>query len=304
MSEHQAAPADNPKHVAARRRPLSAPAAEMLVTLVDEGMIALTSSQISGGTFIELYKMAEARSVDSKALPFDCNRTAFDALYSRGYVAQVNKDKVEQRLRAIGAAIGKAPPFDMDGGRYLAWYNQPYVVTAAGQKAVAATLREQVADIRRERQAMEENPRYLVAALANYGGHRQPGAGNLYRILRETGGRYYVDSQVVAPGAGVHFSGVADLSCHGTGANSYIERADVVAVDVTLEQHRAMVRATSDYLASVTAAASQMEAEIAPIRRRHADRAKQLAAQLADEMREAAGVVAEPEAPGAGGPRR
>lgn len=300
MPENQIMPEENPKFVAARHKPLNDPAAELLATLVDEQMLVLMSSRISGGTHVQLYKMQELCSQQTDALPFALTMATFDALSRRGYIQQVRKDKVEELLHKVGARLGQKPPFDMDGGKYLAWYDRPHAVTAAGREALVG-LRERVEDIRRDRAAMVESPRFLVAAISDYSGRSKPGAGNLYRIIRETEGRFYVDRQPVALG-GDQTLRAHDLVRRGSKTSSYIDKADVVALDVTPEQHQRMVRATIDYVQSVTAATSQMEAEIAPIRRRHAEREIQLQAQLADEMRDAMGGPEPVAAPA--GPRR
>lgn len=279
----------NPKMEAARRRPLADAALETLAAMVDEDLVLLTSSSIQGHgpTLMALDGRGRA---NSDKLPFKLGRAALDALSARGYVDRGDRDKLDDVIRGRWAAAGNPPRLNRRGEplSFFLWQDLPHVVTEAGRAALEAE-RGRLADIRAARRDAQENPRFVVAARARYG-TKLPGAGQLLRVVKETDSRFVVE---VANEDGTRaeqpqWSGLVK----GNGSNQYIEKADVIAVDVTPAQWRAMRRATDDFSSSVSDADSQAQAEIAPILRRAEERKAQLMAQLEDEMREAMGKAA------------
>jgi hypothetical protein len=275
---------DEKKLEALRKRPMSNDAVELLATLVDRNMIICQSSAISF-TSMRLHSLKGENSVFKDKLPFKLNPNVFESLYNRGYLFHVNREVVEEKLHEVAIALGKELPTKPK--TFLAWYDQPYAVTKEGRK-VMEDLRGRLIDILAERENAKECPRLLVTANAHYNKPTTPGVSGVYRIIRETEGRFYV-AELETIDKKVFYANY-NYTVKGSSGNHYVEKSDVVAIDVTMEQYNDMKRATLEFEGSLSAARNQMETEIAPIQMRYAQRREQLIAMLEDGLREAVEV--------------
>lgn len=272
---------DEKKLESLRKRSISNDAVELLAKMVDDNMILCRSSAMSHNS-MHLYSLKGEGALWESQVPFKLTTKAFDALYSRGYIFHVSKHTVEEKLQKVAIALEKKLPSKEHGGTFLAWYDQPYATTKEG-RAVMEDLRGRLIDILAERENAKESPRLLVVANYHYSGKR-PGVSDVYRIISETEGRFYI----------AHLEGKAgpnyNPAVKGPLKNMYVQKEDVIAVDVTMEQYESMKRATVEFESSLTQATSQMEAEMQPIKRRYAQREDQLLAMLEDGLRESVQV--------------
>lgn len=279
------------KKEAMRRKPLSDAALETLAAMVDDDLLLLSCSSGMGHSPRLMAKDGRGRA-DPDKMPFKITRQSLEALLGRGFIERGDSAKLDEVIREGRTAAGKPPRVNSKGQPIsaFAWYDIPNVVTGVGKAALEAE-RGRLADIRAARRHAEESPRFVVAARNNYG-DRLPGVGSLLRVLRETETRYYVERANDDGTRAERYS--HDSVVHGAFPNHYVEKENVVAVDVTPEQWRAMRRATEDFVSSTSGVEAQAESEIAPILRRAAERKEQLLAQLEDELREVTGKAPAP----------
>lgn len=283
---------------AARRRPVSEAALELLDKMAGEGWGLIVGGSLGQKNLGLLALDGSGRRI-SDDLHLKITKSASDALHDRGYVVRVERDEIDARLRAARVAGGLPPRVNGQGKPIplIQHFESVSEITEGGLKALAAE-RGRLDDIYAARRVMEEQPRFLVVARNEYG-NRLAGAGALVRIVRETEGRFYVTRR---PEDDEARRVSHDWLIKGNHPTLYVEKADVVAVDVTEDQWKAMRAATRDFEEAAAQAKAQMDAEIAPIMRRAAQRREQLLAELADGLREAGAVPVAPVPPA--GPKR
>lgn len=296
------APAVAPLPLGRGKGPVSDSTLETMAILADSHLL-VTDNLGSSPPRLLSFKTLEQKTNDS--LPFAFNASVVNALATRGFIARINADSVETKLEKTSTSLGNPPAgTGPDKRKHLAWHDQPYRLSADGKTALEGML-PRLAAIRAEREAAANEPPRFLATRRLRGLDRQKppdfAVEGLYRVVRETESRFYVrkirDEDGVAVNVG---NGTHDMALMGHGANTYVDKAHVAAVDIRPERFLAIRRAMSDYDEALTAAREQAEAEIAPIRLRHEDRRVQLEAQLADEMRELTGPEPAPQA----GPKR
>lgn len=159
-------------------------------------------------------------------------------------------------------------------------------------KTTVAEERERLERLRAEIIAMEENPRLVVAKRFERGTVRGaydweavPGVGELYVVAGETAKNWrvrawYEETETSHGKVKVDKTGYYAL-----------EKADVFAIDVTVEQYAAMRAATDSYVETVSKARVEAKAEIealtAPVENRLAMYERQLLGWLQHGIEEA-----------------
>jgi hypothetical protein len=205
-----------------------------------------------------------------------------ESLRMRGYVRQLDKAKLCEKygLPSDDNIMGT----DRERGRrygYFAWYDLPYGPTKEGFDFLES-MRGRLAELRAADAARPEE--LIVVKGRDYGRHFEREAdfaGALCRVVRRTPKRIYVE---------VIDRGVAGSFVQGSGGSgSYVDPADVFMEGVTRERFEAMKPATKAFMESIEGAKDMMEADIeavlAPIRQRYAQRKVQLIAQYDDEVK-------------------
>ncbi len=267
-----------------RKRPLSDVALETLAAMVDEELLLVTSQHNSFEP--KFWSMRTLKTLGDRLHPFIVDGKIFDALYRRKYIVRLSMEKMEDRLRTMAEAIGKAPP--LAGDHFFSWHEHLQGVSQDGRAALELE-RDRLVDIRASREVEPDDRRYLVTRRIE--GYNRlatlPGAGAVYRVMRETESRYYVTNLEEADGFPLPKQERWNPLVQGRSPSQFIEKAHVLKVDITPEHYSAMLRATQDFDESRARAASQMEAEMAPIRLRYAQLQEQQLAELEDGLREA-----------------
>jgi hypothetical protein len=267
-----------------KKKDISDAALEMLALMSDEEVLLISSGTLTVGRrlFSALKPATMARLRD---LPFLLNDAVVNTLYRRGYIVAANKEVVERRLVKCAGNLGMEPIKDT----HLSWHSIPYIITDAG-KAALEEMRGRLSEIRDSRERRKITQRYVAAARYDYS-RRLPGAGNIYAIVRETESRVYIEDAhhpVIDAEREARrnrgFSDSYDASVKGHGLNRWIERGDVIAIDLPPERWVAMRHATRNFDASLAANGAQEDEELAPIKRRYAQRREQLLAELEDGL--------------------
>ena len=272
-------PAERTESVAAlRKRPPADSSLELLAAMIDDAAILLVPSTDRGGG-MSLYALDTLGRRGEDKLPFVLSAAAFHGLYRRGYVAPLDKKRVEERLAVIGASLGRKPPFPMDGGTYLSWQDQPYSATAAGREWCEGQ-RGRLDAIRAAREAAKGRGILIAMVNARPGRGNGAGVGGIWRVVQETPTRYQVEE--AADGDGKTLPGTS--ASRGPGGTLWVDKSDVHAVGVTAARWKSMRKATLEFEEAMGRSETQMESEIAPIRRRHAERRVQLLAELEDGL--------------------
>lgn len=300
MADDVPSPDTKPSPRRGPKTPIGDDALETLAVLA-EGFVLLSDNLGTRSSPPRLLSLKTLVAQGTESFPFNLTSAVLTSLATRHFVRLVKANAVEARLGEVGAALGKKGPHRMeDGDHYLAWYENPWVITTEGRETLQAML-PRLERIRAGREAREAAPpRFLVTRRLRVAyGPKEPdfAVAGLYRITRETDNRFYVEHLREEDGVPSRdLSGLHDRAVEGSRAVLYVDKANVAAVDVTPGRFLAMRKAMEGYDESMAAASEQAEAELEPIRLRHEQRRVQIAARLADEMREISEAAQPPDA--------
>jgi hypothetical protein len=171
---------------------------------------------------------------------------------------------------------------------HWAWYDHPARMTAAGRE-IANKYRAEYEKFAAKKLAKQKVIERLIVVKddVGYGSNRK--YGFLARVVKETKTRLYVEH---IPHDGEKKSRhVYFHALHGSRGHEYVDRADVVAENVTEAEFHAMYRVETSNIAWADNLREQEEAEIQVIRDRYDQRREQNQYAFEDELREALAKV-------------
>ena len=167
---------------------------------------------------------------------------------------------------------------------HWAWYDHPARMTNLGRKVVnqyRAAYEEHAAKKLEKQKEIER----LIVVKDDQGYNNRRKYGFLARVTRETKTRLYVERVFTEGEKKVRWSYTPTL--HGSSGREYVERADVVAENVTVPEYNAMRKVETGQLEWLDGLKEQEDAELDVIRERYAARREQNQYAYEDEMREA-----------------
>jgi hypothetical protein len=282
----------DPRWIRARKRPLSDVALAAMAYFVDNGLYLVTCQMIrSSQSIYSAFNPATLKTENSFDLPkqvkFD--GTTYDALWQRGYIRQLNKESFEKRLAVIAEEKGVEVPPYLDGRSFFGWKDYIHGITKDGREYLEANRDRLNAYFERKRLS-EEQPTYVVMKnREGYWGNRIiKGVGIILRVVRETPSRIYVkpitDDEVKQLGL-KHY----DPRVNGSSGDTWVDRADVMMVGVSLETYAKLLDVTRDYMDSRSRTQKRMEDEIAAIKSKYQSAELQNEAMVDDMFREILG---------------
>ena len=249
----------------------------LLGDMVDKRLVHLSNGH--GLSDINFVSLIDGNRINSDSLGYHVSTSEISGLYKRGLIKRASQEKVEIKLEEL------KPHEHEDNTGHLAWFEYPDITTGAGVLLVEAQ-RDRLNALRDNMQAIQDTPRFVASKAHEF--HKgilkaAPGVGKLYVIVGETPQRWRVKQWDV--------KNEFDYMTVGHGVNQMLPKENVAAIDISPAQFEAMREATKDWNERMTAARSAAMTEenelVTPIRQRLAQRENQLLAMFEDSMREA-----------------
>lgn len=216
---------------------------------------------------------------NSKEIPtFLQANKAYDSLWQRGFLTRASKEKITSFMTEKRNA-------HVD----FAWYNHLNILSKEGKQFVNDNP-DLFEGLQKKINAEKENDVFLVSKRCEtvYFGNSSKreerfGAGSAYRVVRETANRYYVALASEEYNDGVSKNRYNDF-VEGYHNKMYIEKSNVLAINVTPEQYKKMTATTQQYIEYQDDLKKQEEEALRPIRETFAQRRKQSMAMFEEEL--------------------
>ena len=215
----------------------------------------ITSYSVLSTQGIE-YNDATGRKLEGNEYPENLTSTTTTSLLQSGWIVKSKKPE----------------------GHVFAWYDHPYHINAAGRAIFEKHYAEYTEWRERLMERNKATERLIIIKIDERFPTRHRKYGGLCKVVRETNKRCYVEV--------IQIPSTYASEIHGHGNNVYVDKADITMDNVTLGMFQRLRDTENDYLRWKDERDQEMEAELAEIRDKYAQRDKQRQAQLDDEFNE------------------